>query len=98
MTRDRTGSTRRSTGGRATSANTGSTPSPGHRRRPSIDGRLGAGDAATGWLVFVVPEDADQVWLDFVDYDGSVIFTVQIDGVPAVPPPLPTDSPVLPVI
>lgn len=63
-----------------------------------IDGRLGPGDAATGWLVFIVPDDATQVWLDFVDYDGSVIFTVQIDGDPALPPPLPTEPPVLPVI
>jgi hypothetical protein len=67
--------------------------------RPAlVDGRLGAGDGATGWLVFVVPTDASQVWLDFVDVDGSVIFTVQIDGDPALPPPLPTDSPALPVI
>jgi hypothetical protein len=62
-----------------------------------IDGRLGVGDGTTGWLVFVVPDEASQVWLDFVDFDGSVIFTVQIDGVPAVPPALPTEPPVLPI-
>ena len=53
------------------------------------DGRLGPGDGTAGWLVFVVPDEASQVWLDFVAVDGSVIFTVQIEGVPAMPPPLP---------
>lgn len=63
------------------------------------DGRLGPGDGTAGWLVFVVPDEARQVWLDFVAVDGSVIFTVQIDGIPAKPPPLPSPlEPALPII
>jgi hypothetical protein len=51
---------------------------------PALEGGdLAAGEQATGWLAFLVPADVHRVWLDFVAVDGSVIFTVQIDGPPS---------------
>ncbi len=62
-----------------------------------VDGSLVAGRQATGWLAFLVPEGTMELWLDFVAADGSVVFTVQIDGSPRELPIIPA-GPALPII
>lgn len=65
-----------------------------------VDGSLVSGRHADGWLAFLVPDSASRVWLDFRASDGSVIFTVQIDGPPPETPrdPAIPAGPTLPVI
>jgi hypothetical protein len=46
---------------------------------PSLDsGDLGAGRNRTGWISFEVPKTTAHLWVDYKNYDGSVIFTVKL--------------------
>jgi hypothetical protein len=40
-------------------------------------GRLAPGNSAEGWVPFEAP--AGSLWLDFRDYDGSIIFSVKVN-------------------
>ena len=39
---------------------------------------LAAGETVTGWLEFAVPTDANDLFLDYRDPDGSTLFSVAL--------------------
>ena len=54
-------------------------PLPEAPNPPLKTGALDAGHQAEGWVVFEVPRNVREVWLDYRPLDQSVIFSVQID-------------------